>query len=252
MDIERMFKKIVDDTKARYKSDLIEAVWYRTKLKIAEMKDNADDSKDFVFKIQEHVETRVSKMPVEVDDDLTYRAKEALLTLWILYVAKADPFSFGEYNTENVLKSERFFLILLDYFDLPAVWNKLVATYEFLKKHKNPRETVIIKAYFNVWAFLPEGKNFLFLGVEDRIFPPPVKVKLNYATNKRKRGPNDDDEYGHTQIKVKYGEGSRGGSDDGRTQSRARYAEPSTERDRGGSDDGRSSTRTKPEPNLKY
>ena len=164
-----MFEIMVKDIKPRYNSDLIEAVWYGTKLKIAEMRDNTDDSKDFVFTIQEHVETRVSKMPVGVDDDLTYRAKEALLTLWILYVAKADPFSFGEYNTERVLKSQRFWGILFDYFDLSAVWNKLVKTYKFLKKYKNPEETVIIRAYFNVWAFLPEGNNYLFLGVEDRV-----------------------------------------------------------------------------------
>ena len=216
--------------------------------KIAEMRDDAVDSTRFVVKIQEHVE----KIVVGVDDGLTYRAKEALLELWILYVAKADPFSFGEYNTERVLKSQPFWGILFDRFNLPDVWNKLLKTYKFFEKDENPSERVIIRAYCNVWAFLPEGRDFLFLGVENRIFPPPVKVKLNYATNKRKRGPNDDGDGGQTQIKVKYGEGSRGGSDDGRTQSRARYAEPSTGSGRGGSDDGRTSRRTKPEPNLKY
>jgi hypothetical protein len=254
MDIKRIFDRMVDEAKVSYDKDLIETIWYETMKKIANMRDASSDSTRFVVKIQEHVE----KMVIWMDGNFTYRTEDLLYQLWVLYVIEADIFKDTTlYETEAVLRSPLFRSILEDYFgeSLSDIWKKLVATYEFLKKYKNPRKTAIIKAYYNVWARRDGGSEYLFLGVENRIFPPPVKVKLNYATNKRKRGPNDDGDggqYGRTQIKVKYGEGSRGGSDDGRTQSRARYAEPSTGRDRGGSDDGRTSTRTKTKPKLRY
>jgi len=253
MDIKRIFDRMVDEAKVSYDKDLIETIWYETMKKIANMRDASSDSTRFVVKIQEHVE----KMVIWMDGNFTYRTEDLLYQLWVLYVIEADIFKDTTlYETEAVLRSPLFRSILEDYFgeSLSDIWKKLVATYEFLKKYKNPRKTAIIKAYYNVWARRDGGSEYLFIGVEDIIFPPPVKVKLNYATNKRKRGPNDDDDdqYGRTQIKVKYGEGSRGGSDDGRTQSKARYAEPSTGRDRGGSDDGRTSTRTKTKPKLRY
>ena len=253
MDLKRIFGRMLDEAKVRYDSDLIVKIWYETKKKIANMTDDALDSKIFVVKIQEHIQ----EMVVWMDEDITYlsyRAQDLLYQLWVLYVIEADIFKeTNSYETARVLRSSLFRSILVDYFgqSLLDIWKKLVTTYKFLKNYKNPKKTAVIKAYYNVWARRDGGSEYLFLDIENRIFPPPVRVKLNYAPSKRKRGPNDDGdggEYGRTQTKARYAEPSREGSDDGRTQTKARYAEPS----RGGSDDGRTSTRTKPKTNLKY
>lgn len=226
------FRALVKKTKATNDKDLIETIWYRTVQKVAGFEDDAGDTKRFVTKIEEHVNKifLYSKpSPVKTENELTFMVKEELLKLWILYVVESDTFGFGKFETDRVLKAQRFFQILAEYFESALVftWNKLVATYKFLQNQTDPRDTAVLRAYSNVWARMPYGHDFVFLDVENAIFPKPAEVKFKFATRKRKIGPNDD------------------GYGGGRTQSRARY---NRDRNSGGSD--KDSTKTK--VRLKY
>ena len=153
------FKALVEKTKARSDKDLIETIWYRTVRKVADFKDDAEDSKRFVTRIEEHVNKIFfynKATTVKNEDELTFMDKKELLDLWILYVVESDTFDFGKYETERVLKGPMFFRILAEYFETGIVftWNKLVATYNFFKRETDSKETAIIRAYSNVWQYL--------------------------------------------------------------------------------------------------
>ena len=101
------FKALVEKTKARSDKDLIETIWYRTVRKVADFKDDAEDSKRFVTRIEEHVNKIFfynKATTVKNEDELTFMDKKELLDLWILYVVESDTFDFGKYETERVLK----------------------------------------------------------------------------------------------------------------------------------------------------
>ena len=253
------FQALVKETKATTKEELIERIWYRTVQKVADFEDDAEDTKRFVTKIEEHVNKifPYSKAtPVETENELTFMDKQELLELWILYVVESDTLGFGKLETGRVLKAQRFFQILAEYFqsELVFTWNKLVKTYKFLQNQTDPRDTAVLRAYSNVWAKMPYGYKFVFLDVQNAIFPKPAEVKLKFATKKRKIGPNNDGYGGggsRTQSRARYGGDDDGyGGGEGRTQTRARYDmnEGSDEGGKGGSDRGKTKTKKK----LKY
>ena len=95
----------------------------------------------------------------------------------ILDISKED-FALLYSVHKNLLPSNE---LSIDY-----VWKKLYETIKYFKKNENMEPIFKLKAYYNVFAIYPKGKAFLFLDVEQTIFPPgnvsiktKVKTKLN-------------------------------------------------------------------------
>ena len=107
---EEIFDKIVDEYQIHDGGQFIETIWYKTREKIAEMRDSDEKAKKLAAAIQMHVGKNKDKKHIEKYDDIYYRHKDELMKLWMLFVIETDSLELGKYKTTQVLKSRSMYL----------------------------------------------------------------------------------------------------------------------------------------------
>ena len=187
--------------------------------KIEKMEDDSDTYA--IDRLYEEIQRQIRRM----NKDYMDKQYVPIDNLHIIFHLETGILDIPRDDLENLFRYNPF-LLSSEQGDPEVTGKKLKSTYNYFKDEgeatSDEDKLFRIKAYYNVFAVYPGGRDFIFEGVELTIFPPEPKYTMNYNYNYNKKRPYD-------------GSGSDGGST--RTKTKRRYGGD-------GSDDGESTTTT--------
>ena len=198
-----VYKKIlnkIDENKnrnLRYPSGYQERMWWLVGKDISKMKDDPNKINRLYDEIERFIQNgsgvQLTKWAI---DDLYVHFH---LGTGILDIPRDDLESFF-FNYSSFLPSE---------WGSEEIGKKLKSTYNYFKDNEatsDEDKLFRIKAYYNVFAVYPAGRDFIFEGVELTIFPP--KPNYNYNYNKKRPFGSDGSGSGSrtkTKPRIRYG-----------------------------------------------
>ena len=215
---DKIFKKIKGDRYFQYNSQYGARMWWLVGKKIAKMEDDMDTYT--INRLYEEIQRQIRRM----DKDYMDKQYGSIDELHIIFHLETGILDIPRDDLENLFRYNPF-LLSSQQGDPYEIGKKLKSTYNYFKDEgeatSDEDKLFRIKAYYNVFAVYPAGREFIFEEVELTIFPPEAKYKMNYNYNYNKKRPYDDSgsDGGSTRTKTKrrYG-GDGSGSDGGSTR----------------------------------